>query len=746
MPDYKNITENNALTYPAIYELPMQVNPHGGLSLSQTNFVHTNFELAFFLTSGNRRDESYGLYIKQALAPLGIDVNIFAKPLGQFVGDLVHLTSTGKTWDLSTFGFISDKPTPDLSWVYHSEGFGGSKIMQLGDPNFQAWQLLETGLNQTTDIDPLIKAIDSELDLTRRYELLEEFNDMYFTKLVWNIPLVVPSTRTAMWKGFGGPNNELWDIREGVVGSSWLGAKWDTANIPAQRVANTSTYRVSTGDQRKFNMDPFQVIDSAQATQTLWSNTGNLLMQDGTGLVHPNVAWNWFTYDGGLWDYDNDPSTDGIPTTNYTYLLRNDVYWHETTLMNGTVAPAHAVDGLDYNLTLTMYDWMKNTNLFDTQDLKPWDPIVNWKITSTLFPYDTITIRIPNEYRKPDDVTIYNDLLKPQPAHILGGNLTWLNASDVTPFNVTLPLEVGMPFSAWDTYEWNHFESFEGNTAVGPYQMVDYEYNVFHSFKSRDDYWFPNEWDIEIFYNGTDAELTALEAAYNVDLSMWANGSFPQKAYYHAYGDPINEVKDKVHNLNYIEYVVIDDPNAELTKFESGELDTFDSTSIDATTVVSHERNPNLILKEAIADASIRLLFFNLLHEDLKKINVRLAITHALDREMLINIHDGFARPWWSVADANKQSGGIDWGSIQHPLEYDYARARDLMRLEGYKAADTNNIIPTRQLPVYKDIIDVFTLPLVSTELAFVNIRDFFGVFIGFLLIVTILRKRTKIT
>ncbi|MCE7733858.1 MAG: hypothetical protein GPJ54_03200 [Candidatus Heimdallarchaeota archaeon] len=716
-------------------------------SYGGSNYVTTNFELSFFLPSGSRRDESYGLYIKQALAPLGIEVKIFAKPWGQFVGDLLRGVSTGKTFDMATVGFSGGGLTPDVAWLYSSEGYWGGNIMQLADPSFQAFQLQDTGLNQTKDIDPLIKAIDYELNPIARYELMEEFNDMYFTKLLWNMPLVAESHKFAMWKGFGGPINEAWDTGEGVIRSSFLGAGWNDADTPSQRVSNSSTIKWATNDQSKFNLDPFQVQDYAQGTQTDWSYVGGLLSFDKIFTPHPNVAWNWFSGDfGDTWDDDDNASTTEVPLTQYTYLLRDDVYWHETLDFEGNVVAAERVDGLDYNLTLTMYDMSRQTNVLDVNGIDKWKVLADWNISTTIFPNDTISIWVPNSLRTLNDVFKFGNL-NPLPAHLLGGDLTYLNSSiDYEDYNMSSPLIPGMSFNPWDTYQWNSFESFEGNTAIGPYQMVDYEFNEYHSFAARSDYWYPNEWDVASFHtpNAGDPELVALENNFGVDLGQWGgSNTFPQDPYYHAWAEIAgNKEKPSNQNIEYIEYVVIDDHNKELIKFEAGDLDIFQSTQLGASTVASHNSNPDLVIKQSNPNESARLLIFNLLHDQLRKLNVRLAIAHVLDRDKLVNIHDGFGIPWWSVANPSKISNNIDWDTIQHPLEYDYAKARDLMRLEGYNAADTNDFIPTADIPDINDIVDVSTT--LEDMQGFENnlqFKDYFGIGIGFVLIAIIVRK-----
>lgn len=731
-----SISLRKLLTLVILVILILEIQPSTNLgpefirNASGSSFVETNFELSFLITTGSRIGESYALYIKQALAPLGIEVNFIIKPWGQFVGDFTRKASMGTPWDITTTSLSGGNPTPDLSWLYHSEGYWGSSIMQLGDPEFQSYQLLDVELNQTTDIDRLIETIDFELNFTRRYELLKEFNDLYFNKLLWNMPLIAQISKTSMWKGFGGPNNELWDLQEGIILSSFLGAGWNEADIPETRDSDPSTIRWAVDDQSKFNLDPFQSQDDQQASQTDWSYVGEFITFDKTNSPHPNVAWNWFSGDFGDTWVDDDNET--IPVTQYTFLLRDDVYWHETVDIEGNVIPPKRVDGLDYNLTLSMYDMARQSNTFDLKDEDGWKVLADWNISSTIFPNDTISLRVPNSLRTPNDLFKFSSL-NPLPSHLLGGDLTFYNST--SKLNETSPLVPGMPFDPWNTYQWNSFESFEGNTAIGPYQMVDYNFNIFHSFEARSDYWYPNEWDVATYYsaNKENNDLMKLENKYDVNLSLWgADNSLPQTPYYHAWAENGgNMVKPTDLSIKFIEYVVIGNQDAELIKFEAGHLDIYESSQIGAYTVQTHTNNLDLSVKESFPKGSATLLFFNLANDHLKKINVRLAIAHVLDRDRLIRMHDGLGKAWWSVTFPNKQSNGIDWDIIQNPINYAYYKARDLMRLEGYDAADTNDFIPTGTPP------DIYT----DWEKGVINFIDYGTTFV---LVVALLRKKKK--
>jgi ABC-type transport system substrate-binding protein len=95
--------------------------------------VVENFSLVVETNVGNRRRESFALYLRQALAPLGIDVEVLGKPFNQFVGDLLHFTDT--EWDIAIVGFVGGSPfAPSYVDLYSCRGgFFGVLTYQLCD-------------------------------------------------------------------------------------------------------------------------------------------------------------------------------------------------------------------------------------------------------------------------------------------------------------------------------------------------------------------------------------------------------------------------------------------------------------------------------------------------------------------------------------------------------------------------------------------------------------------------------------
>jgi ABC-type transport system substrate-binding protein len=293
--------------------------------------------------------------------------------------------------------------------------------------------------------------------------------------------------------------------------------------------------------------------------------------------------------------------------------------------------------------------------------------------------------------------------LAPIPSHIFGETLT--NGTLTETFNHT------MSFDPLSSLEWQRFVAANGTgyTSVGPYNVGDFTSGEFWSYDANPDYWFPNEWDATTLGAQTPlAGATDYETEYGVDYTKWIMGingwgyeNYPQDAYYWNganFGLAAN-TKPTSQGLETITYTVINDVNTQLIKFESGEIDQFGSSALGAEVVNAHETSDDFVVKDFIPNSGARMLFFNTDNPHLKKFNVRLAITKAMDREKLVAIHDGLGQAWWNLAYPNKQTGTFVWDEVQNPIPFSYEEARDLMRAEGYTARDSNDDISTADIP-----------------------------------------------
>ncbi len=668
----------------------LSINGQVATVSGQDQFIETNFDVWFYTQAGSRTTESYALYIKQALAPLGINVKIVAKPWGQFVGDLLHYT-TGHPFDMCQIRFSGGAPTPSFMALYHSTQTSfGADMYQLNDPDWQEWMAVDSGVT-TEEVDALLESIQFELNLVTRKALVTEFNELFMTKLLYDIPVVATIALNAMWKGYGGADNDLWDPQEGIMGSRKLGATWTDATA-ADRTSNNTHMRLDIGSPSGAEMfDPHQSFDSETSLITGMMQN-DLLDFDKDNLAHPGIAWNFYFNEsfGDTYDTDNNATTPALETYTYSWFFGQDAMWAATTDADGNPVAAHAVDAEDMVLT---YDYMKHplTVINGKENL---DPVLDYYSESTVFTNDTFTIKVDAAQVTPDGYLSFGAWFPPTPAHIVGGDLTWVNDTVTNVAKVS-------DNAAWNPQlsdEWVHWASPEGHSLAGAYDLVEMKLGEFYAYEARDDYWFPNEDMVSEYYDAT--AFADLEAEYGWSFDVFApheNAVTPDNYYWTFAGF------DDTQGVETFEYVVIDDINAILLQFEAGNLDAFGSTALGAQTVQSHQSNPNYVVKE-VTDPSRgpELIVFNLLNEHLKKIDVRDAIAHVIDKNELVKIHDGFGKPHHSVV----KPFATGW-IVPHEILYDYNRSRDLMRSQGYKALETPEFIVADPKPPVNEVFGI---------------------------------------
>jgi ABC-type transport system substrate-binding protein len=668
--------------------------------------IQTNFQAWFFTQAGSRITEAYALYLKQALAPLGIDVKVVAKPFGQFVGDLQHYT-TGHPFDLAQIRFANGGPIPAFMWAYHSTDTSfGQSFYQLNDPDWQAWQEVDTGV-KTADVDALLEAIEFEVDIAKRQALVDQFAELYMTKLLYDFPMVSGIFRTAMWKGYGGPNNELWDVDEGTTTSRALGAIW-TSNPSVRQGSgsNTTTLRLSQVNPSKKTFDPGQSFDTATSAISGPMSTVPILFDKGFA-PHPGLAVQWYVQDW-FGDSDDNVSTpdDWSRQGHHTFVFRDNAVWPATTDYQGNPVPARTMDANDMLLQL---EAQQLTQII-VNGQEAFIPMLKANVTTTVFTNDTLDVYIKAGRTAPDDMFKYGSYNAPLPYHLLGGDLH-LTDENGTYVGTMQELDA-LGKNPQDSDEWSHWASESGHSLIGPYEIQDYVDSEYRSYNARSDWYYPNEWDTVKEYAAHTTEYDALAMRLNAtnppDLSYFAPHLYTERqdAYYWSYAsDETNMVKPTNQGITTVFHVIIEDTNARLLAYEAGTIDVFGSSSLGAQKVEDHENNPDMVVQTQTPDRGPELLVFNLLHPHLKKLEVRLAIAHALDKTKLIKIHDGFAQrvdsPVWKFQGS--------WYK-PFPLDYNYTEARDLMRSNGYFAAETNAPISTvPQPPVSTAISSVTT-------------------------------------
>lgn len=225
--------------------------------------------------------------------------------------------------------------------------------------------------------------------------------------------------------------------------------------------------------------------------------------------------------------------------------------------------------------------------------------------------------------------------------------------------------------------------------------MVDFEFNVFHSFASRSDYWYPNEWDVEVFHtlNAADVDILTIESSYGLDLSLFGGSiGYSQDAYYWTYDEiASNHAKPTSQNIDNIEYVVIGDPGAIYDKFLAGDVDVLVKSKYPVSDQIMIENNQDFVSKKMKGNVTPRIFIFDLLHPHLRKINVRKAIAHAIDTQVFIDFYRG------NAVKANSSNYGQQKTYEGAGIPYDLDVARNYMLMEGY-SVPTEYLLPNIQI------------------------------------------------
>lgn len=733
----ENMNRTKIFAFLTIAIFFLSVNGHVTQISAQETSLEENFELLLMTNAGNRIRESYAFFIKQAVAPLGIDVEILAKPFGQFVGDLLHL-STGQPFDLAIVGFAGGGPVPDFMWKFHSTRTSFGQLMyQLNNADWQEFMESDIGVS-TAEVDALLESIDFELDPLVRHARLSEFSELFMTDLLYDLPLTTVTGRTASWAGYNLPDGSPYDVDEGAIASRALGAEWDSSATPAKRAssdAGLSALQTRIAVPSAPGMfDPYQVFDTSTGAQ---SNqlASSLMAFDGGFAGHPEVARQWVMEDA-TFDHDQNASTPDVFVDNgkHTFMMNPAFVFPATNTVeqDGTLVavPEHVVDAHDIALVLDMFNH-PTTSVNGKENYV--DPVAFWEVSTTLYANDTISIYINPGQAKPDHYVTFGGL-SPLPHHILGGDLDYNNGTDASPDWEVITVQDDT-FNPQRSEQWEFWATAAGNSQPGPYAIGTHpgELSIgdFFTVEARSDYPMPNEWDIMDAYAVAEnkAILDTAYAAMNTtgwgvsDLGTWAphTGVVNDAAYYWAFADQGGQEKPADQGITEIITKVIPDTNAALIAFEAGDLDFFGSSALGANTVAEHDENPDFVVQETFPLSGPQLLVFNLLNEHLQKRNVRYSIASVLDKDEMTKINDGFAKaqhaPTWLVYDrfaplefkgAAADGSDLSWYT-PFPVPVDYETGRDLMRLEGYSAADSNEPVQEVEDPPFTNVVETLS-------------------------------------
>ncbi|MHA2251808.1 MAG: ABC transporter substrate-binding protein, partial [Candidatus Kariarchaeaceae archaeon] len=220
----------------------------------------------------------------------------------------------------------------------------------------------------------------------------------------------------------------------------------------------------------------------------------------------------------------------------------------------------------------------------------------------------------------------------------------------------------------------------------GPYYLKEFRGGDYYEL--REDYWYPNEWD-----------------SPNQDFILHRQGI--EEAKYNAFNATDNNPKQKPteYYINHLNYTW-DWSLYNMDSLDSGNIDLIPSWQLNPDEMSNLFSNPNIATTNKLARNSGHYLMFNFKNnEDIRKLNVRKAIAHAINKQELVTALGNLAHPEDSIVWTNQiQFYKDDWA-----IDYDYAKARDFMWDMGYDAAETNEFLLAKPLPHVATDLSIIT-------------------------------------
>ncbi len=273
-------------------------------------------------------------FIQSALLPLGIDVDIVVKNGDAWASSITRF-SDSEEWDLIVGGWQSSSTTAQVEIeFYKSDWTLGNVTFDLGNKEWQQWQLSDTGIDQQ-DVDQMLVDMYFAPSVSEAKKVTLDFQQLFMEKLLYEIPLINSKSFIAINKGLEGIN-----INQGLFSSIALGAGW--VNNPENRVSDNVTLVLPRN---------FPGLGIGQGLlEALGSAIGGRLVFVEDNLdVHPDIAIQWEISDWLL------PNGSLIVNGKQTFKIREDANWansYDFEYNNSTgpfpIRPEDCAYGYDY--------------------------------------------------------------------------------------------------------------------------------------------------------------------------------------------------------------------------------------------------------------------------------------------------------------------------------------------------------------------------------------------------------------
>jgi hypothetical protein len=643
----------------------------------QNQSVVVNFELVILINDGNYRRMEIAQYLRNALAPLGIDVEVLSVPFSTFTNYLLRLEGH---WDIAIVGFSGgSRISPNFQERYSCNGFYGNNMLELCH---QDWHeaLIESSTSQGNPltqslIDEYIANMDFEFNTTKKKEMVNSFQELYMNQLLYDYPTIARQGLYGIWAGF-----ENYDPMEkvfGFIGSAFKGGYWNYADYPTLIERQYNSDAISLPISEIVGVPSLLATSSTLETRLIEDLFPTLIYIDPQNNPHPNVA---YRYERSDWidapDLDSctEPVIrDCIPAEEENYdktISFGRITYYLPTEVNESWLPRYWMDpstGLETEYQITPSDFALKMNLMMSKShiqvngMAAFDQV--WKIDAD-DELGTLDIYV----YKPNQEDIYFGLQQAIPSHLLGGALTTQDnietyATHLFPPNNAEELVDPRTLDLNDILKTIEFKNFTNNPLQGGPYYIDFNnilmFDLANNFtkKANPHYWFPTEHldSFGEFYSGQEDNNKGHYFNYN-------NGNRVTSL-------TINEIIFNIIANNEI-----------VNNFYSGVIDYNVPFHDDVHNQIEDER---FSVHNYDPLSSAELLIFNLLNDNLAKYDVRRAIAHTINKEALINhLNDPYLVSQDSPVYMFYQNSG--WYNDEWKISYDTNKAAQLLIDNGY--------------------------------------------------------------
>ncbi|MCE7733797.1 MAG: hypothetical protein GPJ54_02895 [Candidatus Heimdallarchaeota archaeon] len=680
-----------------------------------------NFDLNVITNIMGPLNGIMGEYIRNSLLPLGIHFNIIPYHMDTIFASFFHDYPYAQyplldppSWDIFGGGiyFIpSPFNKPEYGWKYQSSNNAWPWACWLFAPICEdSWEQ-KTGINQSY-VDDLLERYETEQNMTHAVELSDEFNEIYFDELLYELPLVLKTYNVYYWKGFD--LSTLSDFRftssiQNTYEAILKGLKISENHPERALMRNSTTFKVLKDWEWKEEVIPNKLIidllqpkesdafkNEAQLIHTLLTKgverTGNSLER------FPDMAISWIQED---WVDENNITYSNAKDT---FILRDDVYWQKNSFSPNTYYSGNEkVTVKDFKFTLDMYN-LHPEYIPDLVETRP--GLLAYRLANQIkYSINETENSISLYGNEPGSISRSGNMwdLGPTPEFLLNKTLTYNETVSGTPQELS---DLGL--SSYDTLEWNMYE--ESPITTGAYEIVDFIPGEKLSLRLRDNYFYPNEWD-------------------SPDHHFYQNK--PKKApSYFIFNATQDEPFQKPTKL-FFEVINIESSGemSEETIVEEGLFDVMLIRSVYLSPLIrSLHNDPRYIDHKYIGVESHETLYFNLANPHLQKINVRKAIAKVINLDEISRFVDQSWVPQRSLAPIFYKYTDDVFYKEEHSnaIKPSYYEARDLMRKEGYDALDKSRIsLPVLSIPPFTPPIDtpLQIIPIIITFIVYSMIK-----------------------